>query len=151
DLAVANKSGWTPLNSACDSGHLEIVQLLLEKGADLAVANKSGWTPLNSACDSGHLEIVQLLLEKGADLAVANKSGWTPLHAACNSGHLEVVRLITSRMMLEQLDLITGLPKEPEYVNTTDSLNRTPLHIAIYYEFVDIVQILIKNGANPRL
>ena len=33
DVAVPSNNGWTSLNSAADSGHLEVVKLLLEKGA----------------------------------------------------------------------------------------------------------------------
>jgi ankyrin repeat protein len=49
-------------------GHTEIVQLLLEKGADVNAKNKYGRTALIYATERGYTEIVQLLLEKGADV-----------------------------------------------------------------------------------
>ncbi|KAF2469630.1 ankyrin, partial [Lindgomyces ingoldianus] len=68
----------TPLCSASNNGHLEVVKLLLKKGADVAGANKVGCKPLYPASNNGHLEVVRLLLENGADVARANKNGWTP-------------------------------------------------------------------------
>lgn len=35
DVAVANNNGWTPLKSAANEGHLDVAQLLLEKGANI--------------------------------------------------------------------------------------------------------------------
>jgi ankyrin repeat protein len=82
------------LNSASNNGHVDVVKLLLEKGADMAVANQGGWTPLNSASNNGHVDVVKLLLEAGADVAVASNDGWTPLNSASDSGHVDVVKLL---------------------------------------------------------
>ncbi|KAF2818089.1 ankyrin, partial [Ophiobolus disseminans] len=52
--------GWTPLFLAADSGHLEVVKLLLEKGADFTVPTNDGWTPLHVASYKGHLDVIKL-------------------------------------------------------------------------------------------
>ena len=39
DVTIANNTGWTPLNAASDSGHLDVVKFLLENGGDVAIAN----------------------------------------------------------------------------------------------------------------
>ena len=46
-----------PLYLAAMKGHIEVVKLLLDKGADISVASTNGWTPLNAAADSGLLAI----------------------------------------------------------------------------------------------
>jgi hypothetical protein len=51
---------------------LEVVKLLIEKGADINQADKYGHTPLYWASDHGHLELVKLLIEKGADITQAD-------------------------------------------------------------------------------
>ncbi len=56
------------LISACGNGSTEVVQLLLEKGADVNRVYKDRYTPLSAACSAGSIEIVQLLLENGADV-----------------------------------------------------------------------------------
>ena len=63
------------MNLAANNGHIEVVKLLLENGADVTIATESGITPLNSASGGGHVEVVKLLLEKGADLTIAIEEG----------------------------------------------------------------------------
>jgi ankyrin repeat protein len=41
-LENANNNGWTPLNSAAEKGHLDIVRELLKHGAKLESANNNG-------------------------------------------------------------------------------------------------------------
>jgi ankyrin repeat protein len=52
---------------AAGEGHLEIVKLLLEHGADVN-AKTAYETALHLAAEKGHLEIVKFLLEHGADV-----------------------------------------------------------------------------------
>ncbi|RYP60125.1 hypothetical protein DL771_010613 [Monosporascus sp. 5C6A] len=63
----AARKGQTPLSWAAENGHMEIVQLLLDKGAELDSKDETyGRTPFSWAAANGHMEIVQLLLDKGA-------------------------------------------------------------------------------------
>jgi ankyrin repeat protein len=57
-----DRCGYTPLHWASKKRHLEVVQLLLAKGADAG----HGWMPLHSASEKGHVEVVQLLLQAAA-------------------------------------------------------------------------------------
>ena len=72
---------------ASQKGHADVVQLLLDHGADADKARTTdGATPLFMASQKGHADVVQLLLEHGADADKAETTtGSTPLFAA--SGH----------------------------------------------------------------
>ncbi|KAB2575044.1 Glycerophosphodiester phosphodiesterase GDE1 [Lasiodiplodia theobromae] len=54
---------WTPLFIACVDGHLDVVKLLIEAGADLEKPDLSGWTPKEHAALRGHLDIATVLAE----------------------------------------------------------------------------------------
>lgn len=75
--------------------HLEIVEILLEKGANINAQSggfQSYGSALQSACVRGHLEVVQRLLEKGADVNAQGGYYGNALQAAAHGGHLEIVQ-----------------------------------------------------------
>jgi ankyrin repeat protein len=51
---------------ASDEGHLKIVKVLLDKGAEVNVKNKGGWTALMWATIEEHKKIIRLLKKAGA-------------------------------------------------------------------------------------
>ncbi|KAI9679529.1 MAG: Glycerophosphocholine phosphodiesterase [Caeruleum heppii] len=58
---VEKTFGWTPLFVACVNGHLSIVEILMEAGAELERSDLSGWTPKEHAALRGHIEIARRL------------------------------------------------------------------------------------------
>jgi hypothetical protein len=84
---------------AIERGHLDIVKLLIEKGAQVDEARiGDSVTPLLIAAGHGHLEIVKLLIEKGAQVNQARISdGGLPLFFAAQNGHAEVVELLIQK------------------------------------------------------
>lgn len=61
--AVRNNKD-TPLHGAAKHGELEIVKLLIEKGASVNVENKLFQTPLFFAAQHNHIDVVKLLVKK---------------------------------------------------------------------------------------
>jgi ankyrin repeat protein len=51
---------------AAERGHKEVVELLLESGADVNAKSNIGWTALMLAAFNGHKEIVEILKSYGA-------------------------------------------------------------------------------------
>jgi hypothetical protein len=62
-LDQQDKQGWTPLNWAAGSGQLEIVDLLLQHGADPLAVGRDLRTPQMIALAAGHAEVVKRLRE----------------------------------------------------------------------------------------
>ena len=69
------------------AGHIEMVRLLLERGADVNTPNAQGGTALVGAIANNRPEIFHLLLAKGA--AVNSASSSSPLIFACVFGRTE--------------------------------------------------------------
>ena len=113
-----NQRGWTPLCTAAHSGHLELVRLLLDAGAQLNIPtprfslnhvlnqkkmlklviapeqNTCNCTPLALAAQQGHTAIVEELLTRGAAADEIDDFDWTPLCRASYNGHKETVRAL---------------------------------------------------------
>jgi hypothetical protein len=123
------------LAEAAQQGQLERVQELLAAGADVNAADAAGSTPLYLAAEQGHHELVQLLLEANANVQAAC-GGWTLLHAPAEQGHTKVVQLL----------LAAGVD-----VDAADSAGTTALFCASLYARLEVVQLLLHKGANPRL
>ena len=87
--------GEPALYLAAQDGHVDIVRMLLDAGAEPDSCGDHGVTPLHTAAMQRHIEVVQLLLNRGADVNRAKKvGGYTPLHGAAIGGHKDIVKLL---------------------------------------------------------
>ena len=78
-------------------GYLEIVKLLLDKGAKVDVKNNFGNTALLIAAGNGQSEVVKLLLDKGASVDLGNNQSITPLLMAAQNGDVDVTTLLLAK------------------------------------------------------
>ena len=127
------EDGRTLLFLACENGHVDTAQLLLDEGADVDRANRNGATPLWIASKNGHVDAAQLLLDKGAQVDRADKYGQTALYAASYNGHVDVAQLLLDR---------------GAEVDRANEDGTTPLHIAVFGEHVEAVRLLLDKGAD---
>lgn len=128
-------NGVGPLWTPAKRGNLEIVKLLVERGADVNDRNKSGWTPLMLAASEGHEPVVSYLLSKGADPKAVDQKGTSALTIAALHGHAAVVGVL----------LKAGAPAD-------DRSGRAmpPLLAAITSGNLDPVKLIVESGADIR-
>jgi len=111
---------WAPLHHAVktDSASLDMISILVRRGADVNVRDSHLRTPLHRAAQFGHVQAVQLLLRLGADPNAEDENGWTPLdrgrlHPAIVS-ILERAPKRTARQELARLESKHGADKKME-------------------------------------
>lgn len=71
-------------------GRKDVVEHLLDCGANVHARDDGGLIPLHNACSFGHAEVVQLLLRHGADPNARDNWNYTPLHEAAIKGKIDV-------------------------------------------------------------
>ena len=78
------------------SGHVKLLALLLNRGADPSLANKMGATAAHLACQGGHVKCVLLLIKRGVNINTRDVHGYTPLDYARIFKHSECEDLLLS-------------------------------------------------------
>eukprot|EP00041_Stephanoeca_diplocostata_P039339 m.1615097 g.1615097 ORF g.1615097 m.1615097 type:complete len:243 (+) comp25371_c2_seq2:114-842(+) len=123
----------TSLHAAACSGNIEIVDMLLEHGANPNVTDKFSRTPLHDAAQDGAMDIVESLLRYGAKPNPKDAYGRTPMHLAAYGGFSEVLLLLMKY----------GAPTNSKAKN-----GRTPLHDAAAYGHAVCVMVLATQDSN---
>ena len=132
------------LNTAVKKNCIEIIEILLQHGADINASDKYGITALHCTAsdkcvdeytDANNIneDIAKLLLSRGANVNAQTNSGKTILDSAIYDGNVKVVELLL------------------EYnvdVNSTYKNDRTPLHLCAEEGDEVISKMLLNNGAN---
>jgi ankyrin repeat protein len=97
-LELKDTEGNAPINEAClgniEPGSLEIVKLLVEKGATVDLLNRDKGTPLQDAAAGGLVDVVTYLVERGANLDHVNKYGFNALVLAMRCNQPRVVETL---------------------------------------------------------
>lgn len=122
---------YTPiLYAATWSGNKELVQYLIDKGADPKAKTSSNETALHRAAWNGNQDIVKLLVSNGADVNIIYNAngGLSPLCCAAESGNIDVVKYLIS--------------KGADVNYTNESSGASPLRSAAYTAHYDIFVLL---------
>jgi ankyrin repeat protein len=80
--AVCESNNWSVLMMASLEGNYDLVELLINKGANVNYICPLGWTALMIACINCHVKIIEFLIEKGANINAKTNDGFNPLMCA---------------------------------------------------------------------
>ncbi|XP_044844507.1 protein phosphatase 1 regulatory subunit 12C isoform X3 [Mauremys mutica] len=158
-----NADGISALHQACIDENLEVVQFLVENGADVNQADNEGWTPLHVAASCGYKEIAQYLLAHGAQVAAVNSDGEIPLDIAEDDG---MEALLREEITKRGVDVAAAKREEEELMlqDTRQWLNaghiddtRHPktgasaLHVAAAKGYIEVMRLLLQAGYDPNV
>ena len=88
----------TPLHVAADVGNLEVVKLLVNKGANINFkAGEANTTPLILAARRGFFDICDFLVANQAQVNLSDDSGWTALYSAAEMGFQNIVQFFLEK------------------------------------------------------
>jgi ankyrin repeat protein len=164
-----DSEGDTILHKAVSLGNAEIIEYLLEKGANVNARDNSEIRPLHQAARLGYADVAALLISKGADVNAIDFQGQTSIHLATRKGHSAVVVLLASKgahinvknifgdspltcALSQKLDpthaeIASYLISGGAEIDIKNSSGQTPLHLAAEQGYNKVAKVLIGKDA----
>lgn len=127
-----DQHGNTPLVYACYMGNLEMVKLLVNKGADIE-CSKGERTPMETAVYHNYDEIVEYFIEKGAKISHGL------IKVAIKNNYLNIIKIFLRVNDERKIDI------------NKNHNGYTLLHLAVSKGNYEIVNKLLENGADPLI
>ena len=135
--------GQTALHLAAIAGSVEVISLLIQKGAKMDICDAFQYTPLQLAAFHRKIKAADVLIELGASVFF-EKHRRTILHVAVagvTSGYSLVKHLLTKHLRL----------CDPFILNAVDHVGWTALHQATYFGDHEAVESLLAKGADTTV
>lgn len=141
---IEDEGHYSALHLAAMGGHLDVVKVLVEKGARLESSDPpKGYEHLKIgnalyyAAGEGHAGIVEYLADKGADVNCVSPMGVSSLMLAVEQGHGDVVTVLTTRKAALELA-------------NSDGMTRRRRHLAMRCDAVPAGQWMPQCRLRPR-
>lgn len=161
EVADSPNPAWRALHFASYHGHIDIVKILLEKGASVNAVSKDQDTPLELATVNHKTEVVNFLLKNYK--CISNNA----INIAIQNGYVDIVKIFVEQgrsckvldtalqcaIKNEQVEMCKYLILEYRAnCNLQDENGNTPLHLACKKGYTHIINlILINRFANRKL
>ncbi|CAG0882641.1 unnamed protein product [Cyprideis torosa] len=137
DFCWQDSEGDTPLHDAVSKKRDDMLDLLLEAGADITINNNHGFNVLHHAALRGNPSAMRVLLMKAPRPWIVDErkdDGYTALHLAALNNHVEVAELL---IQVGKADM-----------NVQNINLQTPLHLAVERQHTQIVRLLVREGCD---
>ena len=135
------------ISFAVSKGHIEIVNYLIENGADVNIADKYGLTPVFFVFSGGNLQIAETLLKNGA-----NASGVEQL---MKTSALQSFFMFPPNQIQKEMEYVKNIV--PLFIdagadiNNVDMFGDTVLSSICKKRLNELAEFLVSRGANPDI
>ncbi len=138
DVDAADEStGFTALHHAVKTDQLEVVQILVDHGANLSRVDRQGRTALHHSVQGKEARCLDFLLHRYADASSRDLENMTVWHLAAQEGNVQALRILLSR----PVDSASAI-----CLKANDG--RTPLLFASASGYKETLELLLNAGSN---
>ena len=114
----------------------EVIEFLLENGADINQFNINVVTPIMAAAIEGHADVVELLMSKDANIDLCDKDDRSLLSHAVEENKVSVVEILLNSSSAAGLELL----------EVCDQYDNLPIHVAATEGHLEIFRLLFQHG-----
>ncbi|KAI8096259.1 ankyrin repeat-containing domain protein [Halteromyces radiatus] len=166
DVNLKDTLGHTPLSNSLFAKSLPCTQLLIDAGAALDTIDAQGNTLLHLAVSNQFSEVIPIFMERGVPVDQNNHRGLSPLAIAIGLGYGSIMtRLLEGgadvngktrfatvlhhAVTWNRMDALEALINGGAEINVTNTMEETPLLVAVQQRKIDMVRYLMEHGADP--
>ncbi|XP_074600445.1 uncharacterized protein LOC141854583 isoform X2 [Brevipalpus obovatus] len=164
NINCSNIDGLTALHQACIDDNVQMVEFLLDHGADVNCCDNEGWTPLHATASCGNKNVARIILDRGADPRIENNDGDFAQDLTDSYAIEEMIKWKLSELGVTNVELLrgqeeicmledckkwasTGLVNDPVHPRT----GATILHVAAAKGYHDVLyQLLTKKALRSQ-
>ena len=160
-INIQNEDGLTALMMATDQGLSEVVELLLQNGADPNIHGDNGWTALMYACNNGNSKVAKSLLRYNANPQLVDNDGFTAsIHALISGNKGLAYEVVNDRDFSQNelkclliMDLLEG--DQTEAISRLDDITdlttdkKELLNSCVVGSLEDVISKLHESGHHP--
>lgn len=169
NINARDENGHTPLHRCVIRNNLELIQQLIQLGADPnTIDNNHRGSPLHSAAHFGYAEVVEILFNAGAEINALNDDNETPLHIALEYSNTEIAQLLLrlgakanikdifgnialhNAASNNHIEIIRFLLANNFNIGVKNDSGNTPLHLA-FMSHSKVAEFLLENGADINI
>ena len=171
DVNATNKKNVTALMIACEKGEKDVINVLLNAGADTNIADGDGDTCLHFAAQTDcSTEVLQAILSHGVDVNATNKKNVTALMIACEKGKKDAINVLLNAGADPNIadadgdtcfhnaarrycstEVLQAIISHGVDVNATNKKNVNTLMLVCENMKEDAINVLLNAGADPNI
>uniref|UniRef100_A0A0X3PA82 Transient receptor potential cation channel subfamily A member 1 n=2 Tax=Schistocephalus solidus TaxID=70667 RepID=A0A0X3PA82_SCHSO len=133
-VRLCDEKGNYLIHYAVSGDHLQMIDLLVSRGADINQRNIQGYTPLHLAVMHSQLSALHHLITLGSNVELADEKGVQPMHLACELNDTESLKKLLTSSAID--------------INAPGEFGSTVVHCCCRKNSVECLDIVLQAGAD---